>query len=101
MKLEDKMLETEVERYLRQQVKKKLGGTALKFVSPGLSGVPDRIVLMPGGKIAFVETKAPGKKLRKLQEYVCGMIAALGFEVRRIDTKLGVDAFILEMEARL
>ena len=95
------MLEKEVERYLCQQVKKKLGGIALKFVSPGLNGVPDRVVLLPGGKITFVETKAPGKNLRKLQEYVCGMIAALGFEVRRIDTKSGVDAFILEMEARL
>lgn len=95
------MQEKEVERYLCQQVKKKLGGMALKFVSPGLSGVPDRLVLMPGGKITFVETKAPSKKLRALQEYVCGMIAALGFEVRMIDTKPGVDAFILEMGAEL
>lgn len=95
------MREKEVERYLREQVKKRLGGMALKFVSPGLSGVPDRIVLMPGGKIAFVETKAPGKKLRTLQKYVCGMIATLGFEVRQIDTKAGVDAFILEMETAL
>ena len=93
------MLEKEVERYLREQVKKKLGGMALKFVSPGLSGVPDRVVLLPGGKVIFVETKAPGKKLRKLQEYVCGMIADLGFEVRMIDTKPKVDAFILEMGA--
>lgn len=94
------MLEKEVERYLREQVKKRLGGVALKFVSPGLSGVPDRVVLLPGGKVIFVETKAPGKKLRILQEHVCGMIAALGFEVRRIDTKPGVDAFILKMEAQ-
>ena len=95
------MLEKEVERYLREQVKKKLGGMALKFVSPGLSVVPDRVVLLPGGKITFVETKAPGQKLRTLQEHVCGMISALGFEVRRIDTKAGVDAFILEMRAGL
>lgn len=95
------MLEKEVEHYLREQVKKKLGGMVLKFVSPGLRGVPDRVVLLPGGKITFVETKAPGKNLRKLQKYVCGMIAALGFEVWRIDTKPGVDAFVLEMEARL
>lgn len=95
------MPEKEVERYLCQQVKKKLGGMALKFVSPGLSGVPDRLVLMPGGKITFVETKAPSKKLRVLQKYVYGMIAALGFEVRMIDTKPGVDAFILEMGAEL
>lgn len=95
------MLEREVERYLCQQVKKKLGGMALKFVSPGLSGAPDRIVLMPGGRIAFVETKAPGKKARALQEHVCGLIAAFGFEIRMIDTKLGVDAFILEMRAAM
>lgn len=95
------MPEKDVERYLCQQVKKRLGGMALKFVSPGLSGVPDRIVLLPGGKITFVETKAPGKKLRVLQEHVCGLIVALGFEVRMIDTKPGVDAFILEMMAAL
>lgn len=94
------MLEKEVERYLREQVKKKLGGVALKFVSPGLSGVPDRIILMPGGKITFVETKAPGKKLRALQGHICGMLTALGFEVRLIDTKPGVDAFVMEMEVR-
>ena len=47
------MLEKEVERYLREQVKKRLGGMALKFVSPGLSGVPDRVVLLPGEKITF------------------------------------------------
>ena len=95
------MPEKDVERYLCQQVKKRLGGMALKFVSPGLSGVPDRIVLLPGGKITFVETKAPGKKLRVLQEHVCGLIVALGFEVRMIDTKPGVDAFILEMMVAL
>lgn len=95
------MLEKEVERYLCRQVRDKLGGRALKFVSPGLNGVPDRIILMPGGRIAFVETKAPSKKLRKLQDYVCGMIADLGFDVRRIDTHAGVDAFVLEMGAQL
>lgn len=92
------MLEKDVEGYLRRRIRDRLGGMALKFVSPGLSGVPDRIVLLPGGRIVFVETKAPGKKLRKLQEYVCGLIADQGFDVRRIDTKAGVDAFVQEME---
>lgn len=95
------MLEKEVEGYLRTQVKNKLGGLALKFVSPGMNGVPDRIVLLPGARIVFVETKAPTKKLRKLQEYVCGLIASLGFDVRRIDTKEKVDSFIREMEDKL
>lgn len=93
------MLEKEVESHLRKQVKKRLGGLALKFVSPGLNGVPDRIILLPGARIIFVETKAPKKNLRKLQEYVCGLIADLGFDVRRIDTKEKVDLFITEMEA--
>ena len=55
------MLESTVERHLREEAKKRKG-TALKFVSPGMNGVPDRIVLMPDGKMAFVELKAPGKK---------------------------------------
>lgn len=95
------VLEKEVERYLRKQVKERLGGMALKFVSPGMNGVPDRIILMPGARICFVETKAPGEKLRKLQRYVCGLIVNLGFPVYRIDTKAKVDAFIQEWEARV
>ena len=55
------MLESTVERHLREEAKKRKG-MALKFVSPGMNGVPDRIVLMPDGKMAFVELKAPGKK---------------------------------------
>lgn len=53
--------ENRIERHLAMSVKK-MGGMAVKFVSPGLDGVPDRIVLLPGRKIAFVELKAPGKK---------------------------------------
>lgn len=61
------MLERVIESRLRQEAKKR-GGMALKFVSPGMNGVPDRIVLLPGGKVAFVELKAPGKMPRALQE---------------------------------
>lgn len=93
------MLEKEIEGYLKRRVEKELGGRALKFVSPGQCGVPDRIVLLPGARVVFVETKAPAKKLRILQSYVCGRIAALGFDVRRIDTKEKVDGFIREMRA--
>ena len=93
------MLEAEVEKYLCRKVKSDLQGRALKFISPGLNGVPDRIVLIPGGRIYFVETKAPGKGLRKLQSYVCTVISGLGFEVKRIDTKGKVDGFIKEVKA--
>lgn len=92
------MLEKTVEKELCCRVKNDLGGLALKFVSPGQNGVPDRIVLLPRGRICFVETKAPGKKLRKLQEYVCGLIKQLGFEVLRIDTIEKVDAFVRKVK---
>lgn len=88
------MRESEVENYLKKAVKNELKGLALKFISPGFNGVPDRIVLIPMGRIYFVETKAPGKKMRKLQEYVCGLIKQLGFTVLTIDTKEKVNDFI-------
>lgn len=56
-----------IEKALVKEAKSR-GGMAVKFVSPGFDGVPDRLVLLPGGKCAFVELKAPGKKLRPLQE---------------------------------
>lgn len=93
------MLEKTVEKELCERVKKDLGGWALKFVSPGQNGVPDRIVLIPQGRIYFVETKAPGKKLRKLQEYVCGLIKQLGFKVLRIDTTEKVEQFVRGVKA--
>ena len=91
------MKESTVETYLRKQVKEKLGGWALKFVSPGLRGVPDRLILLPNGRVVFVETKAPGKDLRTLQKYVCGQIAGLWFDVRKIDRKAQVDKLIEEV----
>lgn len=57
----------------------------MKFVSPGLDGVPDRIVLLPDKKMAFVELKATGKKLRPLQEKRRRQLEALGFPVYVID----------------
>ena len=91
------MLESEIEQYLRKRVEKELHGKAFKFISPGLNGVPDRLILVPMGRIYFVELKAPGKKLRKLQERVCGSIEQLGFKVLLIDTKEKADAFISEV----
>ena len=78
------MREKVIERQLAMAVKK-IGGMAVKFVSPGLDGVPDRIVLLPNKKMAFVELKAPGKKLRPLQEKRRRQLEALGFPVYMID----------------
>lgn len=60
-------MERDIEKKFRLEVKKR-GGLALKFVSPGFSGVPDRIILMPGRKVAFVEVKQPGEQMRPLQK---------------------------------
>ena len=60
------MRERTIEQRLITETRK-LDGLAMKFVSPGFDGVPDRIVLLPGGRMGFVELKAPGQKLRPLQ----------------------------------
>jgi len=78
------LLESTVERKLVVEVKKR-EGLAIKFVSPGLDGVPDRLVLLPGGRFAFVELKASGKKMRPLQLKRANQLRALGFKVYCID----------------
>lgn len=82
--------EKEIEDYLRIRIKK-LGGIAYKFTSPGNDGVPDRIILLPEGKINFVELKAPGKKPSKLQKVQINRIKKLGYDVYVIDSKELVD----------
>ena len=64
---------------------KNMGGIALKFISPGLDGMPDRIVLLPGGRMGFVEVKSPGKVPRPLQEARHRMLRRLGFQVYVLD----------------
>ena len=76
--------ERDIERRFAAAVKKH-GGLCPKFVSPGTDGVPDRIVLMPGGRLAFVEIKAPGKALRPLQVRRKGQLESLGFRVYVLD----------------
>lgn len=73
------ILEKDIEKRLVREVKK-LGGLCLKWVSPGNSGVPDRIVLMPGGKAIFVELKKPGgREEGALQRYWKVTLGTLGF----------------------
>ena len=84
------ILESRLEKRLRDRVKK-AGGLALKWVSPSFSGVPDRIVFLPEGKIIFVEMKAPGKKATALQIKVHAMLISLGADVRTIDSEEKID----------
>ena len=74
------MLEREIESKLKKPIER-LGGLCLKFVTPGFTGVPDRIILLPGGRVVFVETKAPGKVERPRQKLVHGILRRLGFTV--------------------
>ena len=78
------MQEKEIERKLCKRVKDR-GGIAFKFVSPGHAGVPDRLVLLPGAHIGFVEVKAPDKQPRKLQAATHRIIRRLGFKVYVLD----------------
>ena len=89
-----------IERYLANKVKQ-LGGKSFKFVSPGNAGVPDRIVIIPGGHIFFIELKAPGKKPRKLQQVVIKQLKQLGCNVLTIDSKEQVNRFIDEAKIML
>ena len=79
------MREKQIENKLATEAKK-LGGIAVKFVSPSFDGMPDRLVLIPDGHIAFVELKAPGKKPRPLQLSRHRLLRSLGFRVYIIDS---------------
>ena len=80
--LEEMMLEKQIERRLCDEVKA-AGGMCLK--QTGLAGIPDRLVVMPGGKCAFIELKAPGEKPRKLQVIRMKQLRKLGFQCVVVD----------------
>ena len=90
------MLEKIIERKLVAGVRK-LGGIAPKFVSPGLDGVPDRLILLPGGRIAFAELKAPGKTLRPIQVVRKRQLESLGFQVYVIDNEDQIGGVLHEL----
>ena len=95
------MLEKTIERKLTMAVKK-AGGIAVKFVSPSFDGMPDRLVLLPDGLIAFVELKAPGKRQRPLQEARHRLLRSLGFKVYVIDKPEQIGGMLDELQtARL
>lgn len=89
-------LEKEIEKRLTQGVKR-MGGRAYKFVSPGNAGVPDRIVLLPGGEIHFVELKTEAGKLTPNQEAQIRRIRKLGQLVWVVHGRRGVDDFLAAM----
>ncbi len=92
------MREKQIEKKLITEVKKR-GGICPKWVSPGFDGVPDRIVLLPGMKFAFVEVKAPGEKPRPLQLSRHRLLRRLGFRVYVLDNESQIGGMIDEIQS--
>ena len=92
------MREKTIEEHLTHTVRL-MGGLAPKFVSPGLDGVPDRLVLLPKGHIAFIEVKAPGKGLCPLQVRRKRQLEALGFSVYCIDGPEQIGGILSEIQS--
>lgn len=90
------------EKHIEQKLvraAKDMGGIAPKFVSPGFDGMPDRLVLMPKGKIAFAEVKAPDKSMRPLQIKRKRQLEALGFRVYCVDSTEQIGGVLNEIQS--
>ncbi len=92
------MREKQIEQKLVQETRK-CGGICPKFTSPGFAGMPDRLALLPDGKMAFVEVKAPGKKPRPLQLSRHRLLRQLGFKVYVLDDESQIGGMIDEIRA--
>ena len=94
------MRENYIEAWIRKQIEE-LGGKFYKWTSPGNDGVPDRIAILPGGKIFFVELKTEKGRLSEIQKWVQEILKGLGCNVRTI---YGVDdahSFVEMVKAKL
>jgi hypothetical protein len=86
-------MEKDVEAYVRREVKK-MGGRCLKWVCPGHRGVPDRIVLLPGGRIWFVELKTETGRPTALQKHWQRVLSQIGFNVCILSGRQEAEVFI-------
>lgn len=91
------MLEKDVEQALVRQVRK-AGGIAPKLTSPNNAGMPDRLIILPQGKVCFIEVKAPGKKPRPLQVRQMERLTNLGCMVRVIDHPNQIEPLLKEIQ---
>lgn len=92
--------ENRVEKKLCDGVKA-LGGRAYKFVSPGSSGVPDRVICLPDGRTIFAELKAPGRVLTKQQEHRVGELCRMRQKVLVLRSVHEVEAFLTKIREEL
>ena len=91
--MEEKKIESKLVKAVKQR-----GGFCLKFVSPSLDGIPDRIVLLPGRRIAFVETKTTGEKMRPLQVRRKRQFEQLGFKVYCLDEANKIEEMLNDIQ---
>tara|TARA_R110000782_G_scaffold164705_2_gene256670 strand:+ start:740 stop:1021 length:282 start_codon:yes stop_codon:yes gene_type:complete len=87
----------EIEKALEKKINaevKNLGGWSIKILSTLISGLPDRLALLPGGRVYFIELKSEGKKPSPIQKIIHNKLAALGFAVHVIDTTEKINNFI-------
>lgn len=91
------MTEAQIERRLVEGVKK-LGGMCIKFVSPGMVGVPDRIILTADGKVIFAELKTETGRLTKIQKFTIGEMQKRGADVRVVKGLEAVKSLLAEIE---
>ena len=92
------MRERSIERHLVEEVERR-GGFAPKLVSPGTDGMPDRLVILPGCGVAFVELKAPGEKPRPIQRKRIRDLVGLGCSVYVVASKERVGEVLDEIQA--
>jgi hypothetical protein len=93
--------EREIEGYLRRRVEK-VGGRCVKFIPDVDNGMPDRVVMLPGGVLLWVETKKPkGGKVSSLQREQHRRLRALGQRVEVVWTKEDADALLSELAPAL
>ena len=92
------MRESAIEKKLVQETKAR-GGMAVKLVSPSMNGIPDRLVLLPNGRMGFVELKVPGRKPRLVQELRIRQLRHLGFYVAVVDGVEQIGGVLDEIQA--
>lgn len=93
------MRENELEKRFCELIEQR-GGKAYKFISPGNAGVPDRLVILPGGRVGFIELKRQGAMPGKLQQFRQRELSSLGCYVATVDSVEGAEAAISEMSAQ-
>lgn len=95
-------MEKTFERKLKSRIEKECAGLCLKLVTPGFTGIPDRMILLRGGFVVFVETKDTGKKERKRQDFVHGLLRSFGFTVfSTVNTMERVNEVVVHCKALL